>query len=241
MKISALPEGVPAGSPGALERLDKRFELIWSPVKVGPVELQLPEFKDPTAYIEQRLDEGQGDGDQLPYWTKLWPAAFILAHFNSRMSGYDKEPVLELGAGLGLPGLVAAALGRPTLCTDLDPDALEFCRAAAERNGLGDLVRVLPLDWTKPPAGLGKFATVLGAEVLYHPPLYPQLVELLAGLLKPGGAAYISHQERPFGIEFFDLAKEKFEVRRNRSVLRGGDDGPTTVYIHALSLKGNTE
>ncbi len=233
------PGGEPAGSPGALERLSARLELIWEPVKVGPVELELPELADPLAYIEARLAQGKDGGDQLPYWTKLWPAAFILAHFIARMSGYAHKPVLELGAGLGLPGLAAAALGRPAVCTDLDPEALEFCRAAAEKNRLGDLVTVLPLDWTAPPSDLGRFSTVLGAEVLYHPPLYPALVELLDGLLAPGGAAYLSHEERPFGIEFFNLARQRFQVRRSQSALRGGEEGPVTVYLYALTHKTN--
>lgn len=229
-----LPEGVPAGSPGALERLQERFRLVWSPVRVADLELELPELAEPTAYIQQRLEQGSGLGDQLPYWTKLWPAALLLAQFAAHMPGENHKPVLELGAGLGLPGLVAAARGRPVVLSDLDPDALEFCRAAAERNHLAGQVRVRSVDWSAPPPDLGRFAVVLGAEILYHPPLYPHLMELLARLLAPQGAAYLSHQERPFSIAFWEMARERFEVRHRRSVLRGGAAEPTTVFLYAL-------
>lgn len=215
------------GSPGALARLRARFVLNEDSVGLAGVDLTLPELDDPVAYIESR---GQ---DDLPYWTKLWPAALVLAGLAAQLPA-AAEPVLELGAGLGVPGLIAAAKGRRVTLTDLDPDALEFARATAELNGLGERVDVLPLDWTVAPTGLGPFRTILGAEILYQPALYPGLVEILAGLLAPGGTAFISHEERPFVIGFFDLARTRFVVRRTERHLRG-EDGDTTVYLYALT------
>ena len=82
------------------------------------------------------------------------------------------------------------------------------------------------------------FSTILGAEVLYHPPIYPTLVGLLARLLAPGGTAFISHQERPFAIAFFDLAQERFTVRRTTSRIGGDEeDEPVVVYLYALTAK----
>jgi predicted nicotinamide N-methyase len=231
------PEGATPGSPGALERVSRRFKLVWSELGVGPHRLQLPELADPSAYIDERISQGHYGLTELPYWTKLWPAAMVLAQFALRLHK-GEGPVLELGAGLGLPALVAAAGGRPAVITDLDPDALEFARAAAEKNGLGDLVEVSSLDWEAPDRELGVFSTILGAEVLYHPPIYPTLVGLLTRLLAPGGTAFISHQERPFAIAFFDLAQERFTVRRTTSRIGGGDeDEPVMVYLYALTAK----
>lgn len=231
------PEGVAPGSPGALERISRRFKLTWSEVGVGTHRLELPELADPSAYIDERVSQGHYGLTELPYWTKLWPAAMVLAQFALRLNK-GEGPILELGAGLGLPALVAAAGGRPAVITDLDPDALEFARAAAEKNGLGDLVEVSSLDWEAPDSELGAFTTILGAEVLYHPPIYPTLVGLLGRLLAPGGTAFISHQERPFAIAFFDLAQERFTVRRTISRIAGGEeDDPVTVYLYALTAK----
>lgn len=231
------PEGATPGSPGALERISRRFKLTWSEVGVGPHRLELPELADPSAYIDERVSQGHYGLTELPYWTKLWPAAMVLAQFALRLNK-GEGPILELGAGLGLPALVAAAGGRPAVITDLDPDALEFARAAAEKNDLGALVDVSSLDWEAPDWDLGAFSTILGAEVLYHPPIYPTLVGLLGRLLAPGGTAFISHQERPFAIAFFDLAQERFTVRRTTSRIAGGEeDDPVTVYLYALTAK----
>ncbi len=215
------------GSPGAWERLNRRLAMTTTSVRVGRHNLVLPELADPLPYIEAR-----GPQD-LPYWTKVWPAALVLAQLADTLKLDEGSPILELGAGLGLPGLVAASRGRRVVLSDLDPDALEFARAAVELNHLEDLVEVAALDWTAPPEGLGPFDSVLGAEVLYQPELYAGLVDLLAGLLTPGGSAYLSHQERPFAIGFFQMADGPFHIRAASKTLRG-EDGQTKVYLYAL-------
>ncbi len=222
------------GSPGALARLEARFALERSELSLGGFDLVLPELADPLAYIDQRLSSSQGRAQDLPYWTKVWPASLALALLSASLPLDPDQPVLELGAGLALPGLVAAARGMRVVLTDLDADALEFARAAAELNGLGHLVTVRALDWTAPPEDLGRFSTILGAEILYQPPLYPRLVELLERTLAPGGRVYLSHQERPFLIGFFQMARERFTIGRQERVLRG-EDGPTKVFLYVLS------
>jgi len=221
------PQPAPApGSPGAWERLSRRFQLTQAEVGLAGRRLLIPELADPVAYIEAR---GQGD---LPYWTKLWPAALVLAELAGSLQPQG-GPILELGAGLGLPGLAAALGGRRVILTDLDPDALEFAQAAVEINGLEDLCQVRALDWTDPPPDLTGFSTILGAEILYQPQLYPGLVTLLERLLAPGGVAYISHQERPFAIGFFKLAQERFAIRATQRLLRG-EEGPLKIILYAL-------
>src|SRR5215213_4433437 len=49
---------------------------------------------------------------RLPYGVVLWPAAIALGHeIACRAEAFRGRRVLELGAGTGLPGLVAATLG----------------------------------------------------------------------------------------------------------------------------------
>jgi hypothetical protein len=114
---------------------------------------------------------------------------------------------------------------------------LEFARAGAELNSLQDDVQVRCLDWTEPlPAGLERVGTVLGAEILYHPPLYPHLVRLLGELTQRGAVVYLSLQERPFKIEFFDMARECLDIRGTKSLMRGESE-PTTVCLYRLTKK----
>lgn len=202
------------------------------------MELLLPELADPVAYITDRMERGHRGEADLPYWTKLWPAALVLAQFAAALPAEDDRPWLELGSGLGLPGLAAAAAGRQVVLSDLDPDALEFAQAAVEINHLEQRVRVRPLDWTDPASDLGTFGTVLGAEILYHPPLYDQLVDLMDRLVAGNGTIFLSHEQRPFLIGFFDRAKERYRIRRTSRTLRSDGD-ETRVFLYALTKNLN--
>ena len=228
------------GSPGALERLQKRFELRQVQAKVAGHTIYLPELADPVAYINDRMHEEPGGSGDLPYWTRLWPAALVMAGLAAGLkpaAGADPdEPILELGAGMGLPGLAAAANGRRVMLSDFDDDALEFARAAVEMNHLDGRVQVTALDWTAPLPGLGRFHTILGAEILYHAPLYPHLKKLLCGLLAPGGTVFISHAERPFNISFFAMLDCDFELRSLERKVKDAE-GETKVLLHALGRR----
>src|SRR5262245_54598950 len=49
--------------------------------------------------------------EYLPYWADLWPAARMLAKAVLRESWAPGLEVLEIGCGLGLPGIAALARG----------------------------------------------------------------------------------------------------------------------------------
>ena len=91
-----------------------------------------------------RDDENRFLGElkgRVPYGVALWPAAIALAHdIASRSEAFRGRRVLELGAGTGLPGIVAATFGARVAQTDRDELALSACR----RNG--ELNRVLEVE-----------------------------------------------------------------------------------------------
>ena len=64
-----------------------------------------------------------GEQPRVPYGIVLWPAAIALAHeiASRQVAGMR---VLELGAGTGLPGIVAASLGAHVVQTDKQELAL---------------------------------------------------------------------------------------------------------------------
>ena len=63
--------------------------------------------------------------DTLPYGVALWPSSIALAHeVASRAEEMRGARVLELGAGTGLPGIVAASLGARVVQTDRDALAM---------------------------------------------------------------------------------------------------------------------
>jgi len=88
--------------------------------------------------------------------------------------------VLEVGAGLGLPGMCAASLGAKVTLTDL-PEVLSLLQWNVEANPhVSSNCSVVPLSWgSDDGVRLGKFDVIIGADVVYWEHLFPLLLKTL--------------------------------------------------------------
>jgi predicted nicotinamide N-methyase len=171
------------------------LELVETEVAVGDVRLSL--LRPPDA--EALIDETRFDVDEfLPYWAELWPSALALAEELLRRD-LEGLRVIELGCGLGLPSLIAAARGAKVLATDWAEEAVELLRRNAERNEVR--LEALVIDWRAPEPLLarGPFDLVLAADVLYERRYVDLLLELLPKL---GGEILLADPGRPFTSSF---------------------------------------
>jgi predicted nicotinamide N-methyase len=132
--------------------------------------------------------------EYLPYWADLWPAARMLAKAVWREPWPPGLEALEVGCGLGLPGIAALARGLRVTFSDYDATALRFAADNARANGFEDF-RLLPLDWRCPPEGL-RVPVVLASDVVYELRNVEPLVELLRRVLLPGGLCLLTDQDR---------------------------------------------
>src|SRR5438270_11129964 len=73
--------------------------------------------------------------EYLPYWTELWPAARMLAKAIFHEPWMPAVEALEIGCGLGLPGIVALSRGLRVTLSDYDATALRFAAENARLNG----------------------------------------------------------------------------------------------------------
>ena len=64
--------------------------------------------------------------EYMPYWADLWPAARMLAKAILRETWTPGQRALEVGCGLGLPGIAALAMGLRVTFSDYDATALRF-------------------------------------------------------------------------------------------------------------------
>ncbi|CAE7503401.1 CaMKMT, partial [Symbiodinium sp. CCMP2592] len=108
------------------------------------------------------------------YSNTLWDGSLLLASFlRSQPWRVRGQRVLEIGAGLGLPSIVAAAIGGHVIATEQSPVDLlrrEVCRNKEVIAAGGGSIDVQELDWAESPEHisqrLGSFDVVLGCDIL---------------------------------------------------------------------------
>ena len=142
------------------------------------------------------------DDEFLPYWAELWPASLALA---DALPDVRRQRVVELGCGLGVPSLVAAASGAHVTAIDWAAEAIELLRTNAGRNGV--VVQAEVRDWRKP--WRERFDLVLAADVLYE---RRNVAPLLARLKELAPVALIGLAGRPYESAFLSRAVADEEV-----------------------------
>ena len=114
--------------------------------------------------------------------------------------------VVELGCGLGVPSLVAAAKGARRDRDRLAPDAIELLRQNAARNGLD--VRAEVRDWREP--WKERFDLAVAADVLYE---QRNVEPVLARLRELAPVALVGLAGRPYEQESRLAARQELAPR----------------------------
>lgn len=131
----------------------------------------------------------------FPYWSKVWPAAVALADF------LDRQPecvlnkrVMELGGGLGLPSVVAAAYASSVYCTDAEPVAVACVRQSATHNGLHNITAGV-LGWQHLPEE-PQADVLLLSDVNYEPAAFEALKKTIRLFLANNAVVILSTPQR---------------------------------------------
>jgi predicted nicotinamide N-methyase len=170
----------------------------------------------------------------FPLWAKIWKASLALANHLCGMPKEGAGSILEIGAGLGVAGIVAASRGHRVILTEYDEDALAFARANAAINGCRDL-NVRRLDWHTPDF-TEPFDTIAGSEVLYHERDFDSLMNLFTRFLKPGGRVILSMKPRRSAMMFLERAREMFDIGMKKIEMKATDEC-TVLYLCRMRRK----
>lgn len=174
-------------------------EFVDDTVRVGEVELSLRRPAEPEALLSE---EAFAHDEFLPYWAELWPSGLALAR--ALPDDLRATTVVELGSGLGIPSLVAAARGADVLAVDWAGDAIELLRENAARNRLH--VRAEVADWRDFD---GTFDLVLAADVLYE---RRNVEPLLALLPRLAPRVLLAEPGRPYVGTFLEGAEPEWTI-----------------------------
>lgn len=171
--------------------------------------------------VEQEAEKARGkDGDDVTGCV-VWPSAHSLsAHLCANPNLVRGRNVVELGAGTGLVGFVAAALGaKHVVLTDL-PSALPLLRRNIARNSVacGNALSVAELRWGDDLASdFGDQPVVIGCEIIYQhdEETYAALIDTMLRLTECGGECLFVYEFREgliADLEFFDRVNLAFDV-----------------------------
>lgn len=168
----------------------------------------------------------------MPYWGYLWPTSLDLARFVLDCEWPAGRECLEIGAGIGLSGLAALAVGLRVTFSDYEPRAVELALHNARCNGF-DQATGCVLDWRQPARGT--YPLILGCDVIYEQPNHTPILNLLEVMLARDGECWLAdpgrHQadafvaelrRRPFRSECRPIPREPFPSR---------PDGVTNVWV----------
>ena len=190
-------------------------------MKVGKRDLGVVHQRALVSWLDEQTYLSE---DAKQYGLVLWPSAIALAlEIAARADEFRGRTVLELGAGVGLPGIVAAAVGATVVQTDRDEEALGLCRRNAERNGLSTTTRLA--DWSQ-WAEDGRYDWVIGSDVLYRLSLHDQLEAIFESARARGARVLVSDPLRSSSMILLErMAGRGWSVRMSRWAIGEGEAG----------------
>jgi predicted nicotinamide N-methyase len=221
---------LPGRAADIYKRIRKKYKVAFEPLRVRDKELQLLQVTDLELLLGGK-DPFQ-DISNFPFWVKLWEASMVLADLMATTPPKPEQNLLELGAGLGAPGLVAAANGYRVTLSDFEPLILDFQRVSAAASGLKD-VRFELIDWLKPPE-LPRFDIIIGAEILFREEFFGPLLNVFDKLLTPDGTIYLAHDIRRKSLPLFlKEAEKKYEIAVSTRKITS-DEESLTIIVNRL-------
>jgi len=228
------PQTLPAAEQVIYSKIKEQYKVAFEPLQLGNIRLNLLTVSDLEAFLDGK-DPLKNVSD-FPFWVKLWEAAIVLAQYLTSQKFKKGTSLLELGAGLGAPGLAAAAAGCDVTLTDYEELILDFERVSGAASKL-DNVSYEHLDWKNPPE-LQRYDVLVGAEILFRDEFFEPLLDVMRKCLKPDGVIYLAHDIKRNSLKpFLEMAESEYKIAASKKTLKSLDEDKV-ILLNRLIPKG---
>lgn len=225
---------MPAAARELYQQITKEYRIGFEPLHFGDTRLNLLTIADLEPLLEGK-DALKNVAD-FPFWVKLWEAAIVLAQFLGTQKFDQGTTLLELGAGLGAPGLAAAGAGCEVTLSDYEELILDFERVSAAASKL-DNVQCMMLDWKNPPV-MQRFDIIVGAEILFREEFFAPLLGVMRQALKPEGVIYLAHDVRRKSLSpFLRMAQDEYNIAASKKTLRSLEEDRIVIMNRLVPKK----
>lgn len=186
-------------------------------VQIGEYDFLLLRIRDIDELFSHLLKKGpeaiELSDERMPYWAELWPSAIGLSmHLLKNRKAINGKKIIELGCGLGLPGIVASKLNGDVLMTDYLAEALSIAKVNWKKN-LTTKFKGMKIDWRNVKEDI-KYDVILASDVAYESRSFLPLLSSLKLLLKKDGVIYISEPNRKFTSPFIEMLSKVFLITK---------------------------
>jgi predicted nicotinamide N-methyase len=172
--------------------------------------------------------------NNFPYWGKSWPAAEALAMFiSANRQLFTHQRVLEIGAGLGLPSLIAARFAKSITSSDYLPMPLEYISISAKKNSISQL-NTSVLNWHDLPEYL-PYDMILLSDINYDPAELDHLYQLIIKLTRKNIKIVLSTPQRLIAVNFIQRLTHMITQQQQYSI-KGID-----TWVGLLSTPAKTD
>lgn len=172
-----------------------------------------------------RLADPEDDDPPAPYWAYQWAGGLALAHhFAANPAVAAGRHVLDLGAGSGLVGIVAAKAGATVSAAEIDANG----RAAIALNATANGVKIALLEIDISGEAPDGFDLIAAGDVFYNADVGRLMLPFLERCVAAGIDVLIGDPDRR------DLPVERLERTASYAVGDVGDARTSTERVGSV-------
>lgn len=156
--------------------------------------------------------------EPFPFWAKIWPASKALCKFIGEQKAFFKgKNILEVAAGLAIPGLLIAKIAHPKkmIATDYLDCVLPYINRSAALNNVA--IETGTYDWENLPAYEDIDVLIL-SDVNYSPEAFPHVMALIKHFIAQKTTVLLSTPQRLTAVNFIEQIAAYIQLHETYSI-----------------------